>query len=132
MCPGSAGRRYSVSLPEKPPIVKGTTYRARRHCKRATRRKRNPRCWLTQVTSTETVVRIFTTLSFHLWQECKLLPWRRPTIPLNPWSGRIRRLRRVGGEFKAALDYTDNSVMEVEVILAQFAQDLARCQTACR
>jgi hypothetical protein len=28
-------------------------------------------------------------------------------------------------EFKAALDYTDNSVMEVEVILAQFAQDLA-------
>jgi hypothetical protein len=28
-------------------------------------------------------------------------------------------------EFKAALDYTENSVMEVEVILAQFAQDLA-------
>jgi hypothetical protein len=31
-------------------------------------------------------------------------------------------------EFKAALDYTDNSVMEVEVILAQFAQDLASGQ----
>jgi len=31
-------------------------------------------------------------------------------------------------EFKAALDYTDNSVMEVEVILAQFAQDLARAK----
>jgi hypothetical protein len=28
-------------------------------------------------------------------------------------------------EFKAALDYTENSVMEVEVILAQFAQNLA-------
>lgn len=28
-------------------------------------------------------------------------------------------------EFKAALDYTENSVMEVEVILARFAQDLA-------
>ncbi|HEV2991857.1 MAG TPA: hypothetical protein VG759_25700 [Candidatus Angelobacter sp.] len=28
-------------------------------------------------------------------------------------------------EFKTALDYTENSVMEVEVILAQFANDLA-------
>ncbi|HEV2961784.1 MAG TPA: hypothetical protein VG649_08185 [Candidatus Angelobacter sp.] len=28
-------------------------------------------------------------------------------------------------EFKAALDFTENSVMEVETILAQFAQDLA-------
>jgi len=31
-------------------------------------------------------------------------------------------------EFKAALDYTDNSVMEVEVILAQFSQDLTSSQ----
>jgi hypothetical protein len=28
-------------------------------------------------------------------------------------------------DFKAALDYTENSVMEIEAILAQFAQDLA-------
>ena len=31
-------------------------------------------------------------------------------------------------EFKATLDYTENSVMEIEAILAQFAQDLARSQ----
>jgi len=28
-------------------------------------------------------------------------------------------------EFKATLDYTENSVMDIEAILAQFAQDLA-------
>ena len=28
-------------------------------------------------------------------------------------------------EFRATLDYTENSVMEIEAILAQFAQDLA-------
>ena len=31
-------------------------------------------------------------------------------------------------EFKATLDYTENSVMEVEAILAQFTQELASGQ----